>query len=445
MHIIVAGAGEVGWHIAQLLCADRHHSVTLIDRDESKIRQAEGMDIVSIRGEASNASLLQDAGADRCGMFVAFTSDDVGNLLAASVAKRLGAERAVARVHAAYFTDNWFPYDMHLGIDRLFCPEQLTAMELAAMVRNPGTLVVEHYGRGQIEMQQILVDSGASAEGNSLAKLQLPEGVRIGSVERGQSLIIPRGDDSLAENDLISLIGTPEAIAAAKPQFKKANPPRRTIVVLGGGTTGKKLSRLLQAEDYQVTIIEQDQQRCEALAEDLEHVTVVHGEGTHLDFLKEERVGNADCFVGVTGDDESNIMAAIQAGELGVEQTAVVIHRPDYAGLVEKMGIRLAVSPRVVTARQVMLMIQPGPGRTVDKLGNGQAEVVEITAVEGAAAIGFALSQVRMPPNTLLAVMVRGEKVSVPNAGTVIRPGDTLLAIVSAASREKVVRLFGGE
>ena len=92
-----------------------------------------------------------------------------------------------------------------------------------------------------------------------------------------------------------------------------------------------------------------------------------------------------------------------------------------------------------------LLMIQPGPGRTVDKLGNGQAEVVEITAAEGAAAIGFPLSQVRMPPNTLLAVMVRGEKVSVPNAGTVIRTGDTLLAIASVASREKVVKLFGGE
>ena len=340
MRVIVAGAGEIGSYIAERISAD-DHDVTVIDSDEERARQVgEELDVQVLCGSAASAKVLKEAGVAEADLFVAMTESDDTNLVCASVARKLGAKRTVARAdEVVYRKADEISYAEHFQVDDLVSPEMLTALELASMVRNPGVLAVEHFARGTLEVQQLRADRGAKNVGTVLQELELPEGVRIGSIHRGDEIIIPTGMDQVEHNDLITLIGKTEQVVQARADFESDKPKTKKVVVMGGGHTALSLARRLKRYAFKLTIIERDEGRCQYLATNLGWATILHGDGTKLAFLKEERIDNADFFISVTGRDEDNILSALQAKNLGVDKVMVMIHRPDYADLTKKMGI----------------------------------------------------------------------------------------------------------
>ncbi len=314
MEIVVLGAGTVGSSIANRLCREGH-SVTVVDHDAERARRVyDEMDVRTVTGSAAQSSVLFQAGVLGADLCLAVTGSDEVNMIAASMAKAMGARRTIARVYASVFRDmSTFDYQRHFQIDRMLSLEHLSAMELAREIRHPGAVAVESFARGELEMQELIISEDTASIEVPLRDLKLPSGVRIGSISRGGELKIARAEDRVAPGDRITLIGTREDIDDVRGKFQKSLPPKRGVVIAGGGETGYHLARVLEGRRFAVLLLEVDRQRAEFLAAHLKHPTVVNADAQRRASLEEERVGSADVFVACTGEDEDNIMSCVEA------------------------------------------------------------------------------------------------------------------------------------
>ena len=443
MRIVILGAGTVGTWIADLLCRHRH-SVTVVDHDSDHTRRINNeLDVRAITGSASQSSVLFQAGVLGSDICLAVTGCDEVNLVAASMAKAMGARRAVARVYAPVFRDlSTFDYQRHFGIDRLLSLEHLSAMELARGIRNPGSVIVENFARGGLEVQEVLVSEETSAVGVPLKELGLPTGVRIGSIYRDGKIWIAAAADKIELGDRITLIGSREDIDEVKESIQKTAGPKRGVVIAGGGETGLHLARALEGERFDLLLMEQSRERCEFLANTLTRTTIIHADATRRAVLEEERVGNADIFVACTGDDENNIMAGVEAREIGAKKIMAIVGRPDYASVVGRLGIDVAVSERDVMAKQVLGFLNTGPVVSRTALPGGRIGVFEIEVLEGAPATEHVLAKLELPSQCLIAAVMQEDYVRVPGADDRLRPGDTVVALIDDSVMEPTLEQF---
>ena len=444
MRIVVLGAGTVGTSIANRLCDDGH-SVTLVDNDPDVSRRAnEELDVKVISGSASHATTLFQAdviGADLC---LAVTGLDEVNLIGAAMAKGMGARRAVARVRSPVFRDlSTFDYRRHLGLDRLLSLEHLSAMELAREIRHPGAIAVENFAQGELEMQELSVSKKSTSLGIALRDMKLPSEVRIGSIHRKGRMRIAGAADQILAGDRITLIGSRDEIDDVRKMFQPQLPPKRNVVIAGGGEIGYHLAGVLEAARFKVTVIEHNRDRCEFLAGVLKRATVVHADVKRRASLEEERVGNADVFVACTGDDEDSIMACVEARELGAENILCIVDRPDYANVVAKLGIDHTVSPRDVIAKQIVSFLNTGAIISRSPLSAGSSiDILEIEVAEGAPATEQPLAELDLPPQCLIGAVIRESYVVVPGGGYRFAPDDTVVALVEAGAVDQTIRMF---
>ncbi|NIP85440.1 MAG: Trk system potassium transporter TrkA [Planctomycetales bacterium] len=443
MNIVILGSGTVGTSIADLLCHHRH-DVTVVDDDPAQVREVnDRLDVRVITGSASQSSVLFQAGVSGADLCLAVTGNDEVNLIAASMAKAMGAARTVARVYAPVYYDlSTFDYQRHFRIDRLLSLEHLSAMELAHSIRHPGSVVMEHFARGELEVEEFDITNKTAAVGKPIKKLGLPPRVRIASIEREGTTFLAMADDALVVGDRITLIGAGDDIDSVKDLFQREAPPKLGVVIAGGGETGYHLAQALETGRHGVVLMERDRERCQFLAENLQQSTVVHSDATRRATMEEERVGTADVFVACTRDDEDNIMACVTAREIGARTIMAIIKRPDYAEVVGKLGIDQAVSPREVVARQVLSLLYRGPLISRTQLGKGTLSALELAVREGAPCTEHVLANLRLPPQCLIAVVVHAEYVRVPGADDRLEPGDTVVALVDDSVLEDTVAIF---
>lgn len=443
MNILIAGAGEVGGHTAEVLGADGHN-VVVIDTSASKLRALEDrLDVRTLLGNCAHAEVLRQAGAAKCDLLVAATHIDEINLLTASIAKGVGAKKCVARVHhGAYFSRQGLDYDTHLGIDELICPEYLTSLAIARVLRNPGALAVEVFARGLIEVQDLPVEDDAPAVGTALQDLKLPPGVRLAQIRRGEEAIIPSATSVIEPGDVVTVVGEQVTIEQGRQAFARGQSKRKHVVIMGGSALGVWLSRALRERQFSVRLFEIDRQRAEELSGKLDHVTVVQADPTDPDVLEEERIGAADAFIAVTGDDEDNILASAQAKSLGVKTAIVAVQRAVYLHLLEHVGIDSAFSPRAVAVNEVRRLLDVGPVRCVATLAQGTADVYEIRPTRRATAIGKELRNLGLPAKCMIAAIQREEEVKVPGAEDTIGFGDTVLLIGPHQIEKDLKKLF---
>ncbi len=442
MRIVVLGAGTVGHSIASLLCLHRH-SVTVVDNEPDHIRHVnETLDVKAIGGSAAHASVLFQAGVMGCDLCLAVTGHDEVNLVAASMAKQMGARRTVARVFAPVYRDlSTFDYQRHFRIDRLLSLEQLSAMELARGIRHPGSVVVENLARGGLAVHELIATAKTTTP---LRAMKFPQGVKIGSISRDGRTWIAGADDVIEVEDRLIVIGRPPDVDKVKDRLKIDSGSRVGVVVAGGGETGYHLAHTLEGQRYGVVLMESDRQRCEFLAANLKQTVVVHSDATRRANLEEERVSSADVFVACTGEDENNIMAAVEAKDLGVPSAMAIVSRPDYAHVVGKLGIDMVVSPREVMAKQVLGFLNVGPVVSRTPLGDGGISVLEIEVPAASSATEHVLANLELPPQCLIVAAIQGDIAHVPGGDDRLRANDTVVVLVADAAIEDTLRIFGG-
>ncbi len=448
MNIVIVGAGEIGLHLAKIL-SSQSHDICVIESSEALAAELdEQLDAMILCSSGASVTTLAEARIDECDLFLALTSDDNTNLVAASMAKSLGAKKTVARVHFAVQREEWlFNYKEHFGVDYLFSPERLAAVELAKFVRNPEKSFVEELARGRIELQQTFVSPNGSAAEQTLAELGLPARVRVAFIQRHGESIIPAADEILQVGDLVTIFGEPNQLHQALPIFQPTAevPTTLNIVIFGGGEYGFALAQSLEGQNFRVRIIEKDKRVCHDLSEILHHTVILHGDATSLQLLREEQVGEADFFIAASRDDEDNVMTCLQAKSLGIRYCLALVQRGDYADIIshnaKRMGILGAVSPRIATGRDLLRFVTSDAYHIVMNLFGGVV-VIETAVTSKNRIVGRKVSELKLPRGSGLVAILRGEQAFVPAANDEIAVGDTIYAIVSPEARKAAVKLL---
>jgi trk system potassium uptake protein TrkA len=442
MNILVVGAGTVGTYLAEALLGEGH-SVVMIESNKARLDEvASRLDVQAIHGAATDHAVLRRASVHQMDLALAMTNIDEVNLVCAFTCRHLGAQQTIARVrNPTYLEPLPSPYREHFGIDLLISPEMQTAVEITKFLENPDAVALESLAHGRVQMRQVELEKPCPVLGKRLAEAGFPEGVLVAGIIRENDIIIPSGTDRLHLGDAATLIGRPDALESAEPLLGQTTPEPKSIVIMGGGEVGENLARLLEPTPMHIVLIERDEKRCKVLSERLVKTAIIGGDATQIDLLREEHIGTSEVFVAATGEDEDNIMATVLAREMGVKQSIVLIHRPDYASIVQRMGFDHVLSPRVVTARHVLAHIRERDVRSIPVLGAG-AEILELTAAPGAPAVGRPLREVKLPRGSLICAIVHGGEVHVAHGGHVIEPGATVIAIALTKSSKALRSRF---
>ncbi len=447
MNIIIVGAGEIGRHLASVL-SQQGHTISVIEKDEKLASEIEQViDCKVVHGNGSSVQDLVDADVGECDLFLSLTSSNTANMMSASIAKAMGVEKVISRVHPSLQREEWlFDFKGQFSIDHIFSSERLAAIELAKYVRNPDSLVVEELARGKIELQQVRIGDKADACGLTLRKLAAPPGLRLAMVSRDEKHFVPDAETVLEAGDVVMIFGEPRKLRSfsSRLQGRQAKAQRLKVVIFGGNEYGFSLAQMLESVDCDVRIFEKDPVLCAKLADRLVNATVICADATVVADLEEEQVGGADFFVGTSADDEDNVMSCLQAHTLGVKSCLTLIHRADYAAAISAsgrhLGIRAAVSPREATRREVQRFITTDRYHVLETFEG--ALLIEIRVGNGSIAAGHMVHEVNWPQGVVLVGQLRGVQADVPGPDDVLLAGDHLYAVVSQDSLKPFVKLL---
>lgn len=437
MKIIIIGAGEVGHNLCTTLAAEGH-DVTLIEQSDIRCEKLdEEQNARIINGNGSSARQLVDVDVAKCDAFLAMTSDDRTNVISCSLAKGLGAKTTIARIHDETYSDtSVINYQLHFGIDLLVNPEAICAVELAKEIRNAGRVAVENFARGQIEVQQQKVATGARVIGRKLKELKLDPRVRIGYIQRKGKTEVASADTELMEADIVTLFGHPEALFNLRERFDpKHKIDISRVVLFGGSETAISLIRLLSNPRFRIRLIEKDIKKCRDLAERFPNITVINGDATSLRLLEEEQIGSADYFVACTKDDEENILTCLQAAKLGVNHVQLVINKGDYdqlLGILKTMlGIEVVVSPRKATANFMVRTLSSERTVPLAEMPNKGGRIIEVRITHSSPCVGRMIKDIRLPRGSLFVALLHKFKAKVPAADDTILAGDRVVVLVT--------------
>jgi len=320
--------------------------------------------------------------------------------------------------------------------------EHLTAMEFARQIRNPGSVMVENFTRGELEFLETTVSEQSPYINKSLKQLDLPKGVRIGSIARKGETWIATAGDKLEVADRVTLVGKREEVDEVSQIIQKESTPQLDVVIAGGGETGFHLASILEGSHFNVLLVEESEERCQVLSRNLEQTTVIQADASSRTKLEEERVGGADVFVVCTGDDENNIMVGVEGKDLGVTTVMCVVSRPDYANVVANLGIDVRVSPRDVMARQVLNFLHTGPVVSRTMLTGSSIGVYELEVQEGSPATEHVLAKLPLPDESLIAAVFHRDYVRVPGADDRLHSGDSVVALIENSVVEATLEQF---
>lgn len=446
MRILILGAGTIGFTAAQFLCKSQH-DVTLVDIDQEALdSRAELLDSLVLCGNASQASVLFKAGAMHADLCLALTDSDETNLVAASLAKAMGAGRTIARVYSPIANNlEIFDYCSHFGIDKIISLEQLTALKLAQAIDDfTESLNLESYLYGNLELMEFAILKGAKGVGKKIRDLRFPSNVRIGAIRRENEPLIPSADDVLKPNDQLAVFGVHEDLIKVCKSLGGNLPQKKTIVIAGGGETGLHLAQLLKNR-HKVRILETDRSRCEELAMILgRSVEILNIDVHERADMEEEHIGKADAFIACTGYDENNLIGCVEAKELGVKKTYCLTKRIDYRGIIKKLGIDFWTSPREVAAHRVMNFLQRGVIVSCDNMFNSQIQLIEVEVQEGSPISKVPLKEAKLPPQCIIlgATRKHGTRNEVPGAEFRFAPGDLALIVTRNSHLDQITVKF---
>ena len=448
MKVVIVGAGEVGSHLSFVL-SDAGPDVTVVEMDSERAAIIdEEHNVRVIVGSGSIAETLKKAIADGCDHFIAMTSKDEINLIACSLARVLGAKTVISRIHDQTFTDtSHINYPLHFGIDMMLNPEGLCANELAKSIRNPARIAVENFARGQIEAQRITVDEHAKYRGKDLQDMKMHPEIKFGFYQRDEEQDIPSAETILEPGDIVTVFGPPSELYKLRTKLDPHSTGKEVrVVIFGGSETAVALVRLLNNPRFKVRVIEKSEEKCRRLAERFPQVTFINGDGTSLRLLEEEQIGSADFFVASTSDDECNVMTSIQAAKLGAKHVQTVINKTDYEEILlnlrSALEIETLVSPRLVTANEVLRYLSCAPYVDLFSFPNQAARILEIQVSVGSPCAGKKLREISWPKHAVLVALLHKFQVKVPGADDSILAGDRVVVITREENIKDLLNLL---
>lgn len=430
MKIIIVGAGNVGTELIKQLSSEEH-DIIVVDKNEKVVESAvELYDTKGVVGNGASYSALVDAGISSCDLLIACTEFDELNVLCCLVGKKLGAKETIARVRNQEYSDLFTERD--LGLSSLVNPELETAREIARILRFPQAIKIEPFARGMVDIIELKVTKESPFNGvvlKSLSKI-LSRKILVCAVERNGETYIPSGEFTLLENDKIYITASAKDITALFKDLSMQKEARK-IMIIGGSRIAYYLALELENSGLGCKIIEQDEERCAFLSENLEKAEIIHGDGTDQELLIEEGLLDADVLVALCGIDEQNVIISMYASSKNVPKVVTRTDNQYYFSLLANSGIDSVVSTKSTTANRILKYVRGNAeADSVNKLYkilNGSAEVIEFTAKEDFKGLSTSLLDLKIKQNTLIAGIIRNKTVITPRGSDTIEKGDLVL------------------
>ncbi len=448
MRVVIVGAGKLGYTIAELLSSEKIE-VVVVDRDEEQLTAIkENLDVMTINKNGSNPITLNDPEINGADIFIAVTDIDEVNMVACVLAKKHGLKHTIARIRDMQFMGEAKDYlKKNFDIDLMINPELIAANEIYRILMTPAALNVDDFAGGKVRLFEAKIDKWSKWANIPLKSLKLPAGVLAGLIHRDHRMIIPHGDDSFQVHDSAYFIGFPESIEQLSLSFVQQNTrPLERVMIIGAGRIARALVMQLNDAGVSVKVIEQDRKRCEDMAEILQSGSIaIYGDGTNVDLLAEEGIASADVIVCLTEDDRLNLMMALLAKHMGAKKTVVRVYRTEYVDLIEKVGVDVVISARLLSASEVLAFVRRGGVTRVSILEGAKAEAVEVIVQKGARAEGNRLMDVKLPKSCLVCAYVRKNKAAIPNGNTILLAGDKIILFCLRGSAPEVVTWFTNE
>ncbi|MFC1864053.1 Trk system potassium transporter TrkA, partial [Thermodesulfobacteriota bacterium] len=411
--------------------SQENHDVFLIDKDPVKIRRInEELDIQALLGSGTSPNMLKKSGIKDAGMLVAATDSDEVNLIACLLAQNINPYIIkVARIRNSEYIEegNLFRKEM-LNIDQVINPESVIVDTIMNLMTVPGASDVVEFEQGRIKLVGMIMKADSPFLGRKLLSFKgLENDLLVGSIIRGERAIIPDGEDTFQVDDLVYFVTRADRLHGLFEFFNFKNDVVRRVIIVGAGETGTALAKALDKTKMSVKIIDKDEQRCISLAENLERVIVINGDGTDRNLLVEENVNVADYFITLTGNEESNVLISLMAKRLGVNKNVTRINNLSYIPLVSAIGLYTIVGTRLSAIRTILQYIRRGNIISVVPLKGEHAEAIEVEALDTSDIVNVPLAKVNFPKNTLVGAVIRNTEIIVPNGDTIILPKDRLI------------------
>ncbi len=447
MKIIIVGAGEVGFHIASRL-ARENKDVVVIDNDGTAIRRvSDNIDVQTIIGSGSSPVILEEAGIRNAEILLAVTNHDETNLVACLVADMLSpTTKKLARLRDADF-DNYHESfrDNAPHIDTVINPEIEVVKTIERLMSVPGAVDVGEFADGRVKLIGIRLEEDTPLAGIRL--IDLPQKMNpprplIASIMRDDQLIIPMGKDKLLPGDLIYFISREEHLLDTLKNFNKRAEPVRRVLIIGGGRIGTRLAQLLEKKSIYTKIIERSPDRCTKLADALNRVVVLCGDGSDQALLSEENVKDIDVVVTLTNDEETNILSSLLAKRMGARKTITKISKFSYFPLMLTIGIEQVVDPRLSAINTILQHIRQGKVLSAVSIKGEEAEVIEAVALETSDVVGKPIKNISFPKGSLVTALLRNGDVIIPSGETVIHPGDRVVIFARQEAIPKIEKIL---
>jgi len=448
MKIIIAGAGEVGFHLAKLLSYESQ-DITLIDNNRNNLVYADThLDIRTLKGDATSIHILKEAQVKNVDLVIGVTSSEATNITVCVLAKQLGAKRTIARISNTEFLDykEEIGFDK-FGIDELISPEALAAREIALLLNQSAFDDSYEFEDGALTMIGLSLSRTATFVGKTVkeaAKI-FPElhFVPIAIQRFGtQYTLIPRGDTQFKEGDQVYFITVDSGVDELYKLTGKVKQTIKNVMILGGSKIGKKTASDLCRNNFNVKLIENDREKAFDLADELPNTLVINSDGRNVELLEEENIHDMDAFIAVTGNSETNIMSCLVAKSKSVKKTIALVENMDYFQLSHSIGIDTLINKKLLAANNIFRFIRKGEVVAMTKLNNMNAELLEFIVKQTSEVCDTKIKDLDFPRSAIIGGIIRDGEGIIALGDFMIRAGDRIVVCCLPRSINKVEKLF---
>ena len=445
MRIIIAGAGEVGTHLAKML-SNENHEIILIDPEESLLKPIESsLDVLTYEGSSTSIKILQDTLRKKTDLFIAVTHSEDTNITSAILAKRFGAIKTIARIdNLDYLEHPTTEFFKSIGIDSLIYPELIAAREVLGLLHETGASDFMEFCQGKLAMYVQKLDENAPILNKSLQEISVShrtDKYRAVAIKRAGKTIIPRGNEQFQLGDLVYVISKQEGIDEMMKTSGKKNFEAKSIMILGGSKIGKHIALYMQ-KTSEVKLIDSDIRKCEDLAEILHDTLIINGDGRKVDLLEQEGITKTDAFVAVTGNSETNILSCLLAKKMGVKKTIAEVENMEYINLAENTGIDTIINKKISAASRIFRHTTNPNVTQVKYMTGTEAEVLEFNVPADSKITKGTLRSIDFPKDAIVGGGTRDGAPFIATGDTNINANDKVVIFTLPSAYEKLSKYF---
>jgi trk system potassium uptake protein TrkA len=445
VRIVIAGMGDVGYHLAKQL-SNEEHDIIAIDMDKQRLSYSDSMaDILTINGSSTNISILKEARVDKADLFVGVTSFEEVNVTSAILAKKLGAKKTIARISNSEYLDEKVDIKFsEIGIDFMIYPEELAAREMVNLILRSAATDVMDFEGGKLSVIGLRLDKDAPVIRKTIvdiAKEFESFDFRIVALHRNFRTIIPKGNDRFLPNDQVFVITRPEGNNVVMKLAGKEDVKFDNIMILGGSKIGRRVAEQLE-DKMTIKLIESDEEKSLQLADSLTKTLVIRGDGRNIDLLAQEGIIDVDAFVAVTDDAETNIITCLLAKHLGVKKTIALVDKVEYIPLTQTIGLDSLINKKLIAANNISRFIRKSEVLALSTLEGIDADIMEYVVQPNSLITKKPIKDLNFPKEAIIGGIIRGEESIIAVGDTRIQNGDKVVVFSLPGGVKQTEKFF---